>query len=519
MANITYENYTTGLAPAGTLNGTELVPVVQSGSPVKMSLQAINATTRTAAEISAGVTPTNYAYSERDPFRYGATGNGVADDTAAWQSAINVAAQYVKSTSTYTYGTPHVSVRSGYTYLIGSLSLSSGVGLVCDGIAYLIAKNTTGVMIDTPVISSGTTPIYNILVKGLYLFGAGSTGTLVGLRINNCQNPKVEECRFSNFAAQGLLMQSKFDGTGFTGTATSEGCIFEDVRCFNCALAANTIGVRTGQFQIMGTDHEFIQCEAVSALTVTLTGASKFRVSWNIVGVSGSRWVLCKGSVADQGWYLDSNTFDNYFSEPRADANWAEGMVIDGTNNWFEEVEFSSNGQNTNNTYDHLVLTVNANRNYIGSGSFNGIISASVFNRYAITDNNTSPLQPNRVGPMILMRDSVTGGINDVGGCLSVTLPDGTPQNLTGNSATPSVLNGNQPIKDWATSNSAATTITNFTGGFTGMVLRLHIGDANTTIQNNGTNIRTISGANIVTPSVGAIFNFYLTSAGYWQQM
>lgn len=46
---------------------------------------------RTSAEIAASVTPVNYAYQPGDVRRYGAVGNGVTSDTAAFQAAINVA--------------------------------------------------------------------------------------------------------------------------------------------------------------------------------------------------------------------------------------------------------------------------------------------------------------------------------------------------------------------------------------------------------------------------------------------
>ncbi len=45
---------------------------------------------RTAAEIAASVTPTNYAYLPGDVRRYGATGNGSTDDSAAIQAAFDV---------------------------------------------------------------------------------------------------------------------------------------------------------------------------------------------------------------------------------------------------------------------------------------------------------------------------------------------------------------------------------------------------------------------------------------------
>src|SRR6185312_14392267 len=59
---------------------------------------------RTAAEVAAGVTPVNYAYSASpiDPRRYGAAGDGVTDDTAAIQAAINVGS--VEGTEIYIPG-------------------------------------------------------------------------------------------------------------------------------------------------------------------------------------------------------------------------------------------------------------------------------------------------------------------------------------------------------------------------------------------------------------------------------
>ena len=73
----------------------------------------------TAAEAAAGVTPTNYSYPPLNVLRYGATGNGSTDDTAAIQSAIDVA---------YTAGGGVVFVPAG-EYVVTQLEVKAYVTL------------------------------------------------------------------------------------------------------------------------------------------------------------------------------------------------------------------------------------------------------------------------------------------------------------------------------------------------------------------------------------------------------
>jgi hypothetical protein len=56
---------------------------------------------RTAAEIAAGVTPTNLAYQQGDVRRYGADPTGVADSTAAIQNALTVGQDVYIAAGTY----------------------------------------------------------------------------------------------------------------------------------------------------------------------------------------------------------------------------------------------------------------------------------------------------------------------------------------------------------------------------------------------------------------------------------
>jgi hypothetical protein len=84
---------------------------------------------RTAAEVSASVTPTNYYHPEGNILRYGATGDGTTDDTTAIQNAINVQS-YGNHNAVYFPGGVYV-VSALYTYYDASLNTgynNSGAG-------------------------------------------------------------------------------------------------------------------------------------------------------------------------------------------------------------------------------------------------------------------------------------------------------------------------------------------------------------------------------------------------------
>jgi hypothetical protein len=69
------------------------------------SAQAQNCTApcyaRTAAEIAAGVTPTNLAYQQGDVRRYGADPTGATDSTGGIQNALNVGQDVYIAAGTY----------------------------------------------------------------------------------------------------------------------------------------------------------------------------------------------------------------------------------------------------------------------------------------------------------------------------------------------------------------------------------------------------------------------------------
>lgn len=483
---------------------------------------------RTAAEIAAGVTPVNYGYPPLNVLRYeNNTTPGTTDMTAGFSSAFSVCKQLVPSGSNVNWGAVYVTVSSTESYGVSSISIPSGCGIISnDGTAEIIAlSSAAAAVIDTPVLNSGNTPSYDTSIVNIYIHGPGPSGTVSGLRLNNVQEGIVQNVSFDNLPGPALVINSKADGTAYTnmgiatsltGGATSQGLIVIQTRAFNCLQNTGALTQRTGIFNIMGTDNIYSQDSVWNPISRSLSGVNKYSPAWDLVGVSGNRFATDEGSVSDQGWYIDSNSFENFFTNIRALANLAEGLDIAGSTNWFDLLELNGNGQAANNTYDQLVFETSAQRNFVSSGAINNDYGGSNSARYDITDNNTSVGSQNHIGSGVLIKDAATGGINDAGSALSLTLADSVSQRLSTNSTTPSVLNGNQPYKNWITNNTVATTITNFTGGVSGQILLVEGGDSNTTIQ-NGANIKTTSGSNI-SLAISSLVQFRLNSSNVWVQ-
>ena len=98
-----YFSATTGVPePATAVTGTAL-----SQSTIGALLHP-----RTAAEIAASVTPTDYNYLPGDVRRYGAVGDGSTDDTTALQNALNSGERVIKGYPPHTYLVSYVGTKT-----------------------------------------------------------------------------------------------------------------------------------------------------------------------------------------------------------------------------------------------------------------------------------------------------------------------------------------------------------------------------------------------------------------------
>jgi hypothetical protein len=145
---------------------------------------------RTAAEIAAGVTPTDTSQLPGDPRRYGAKLDGTTDDTTALTNWAKLGGQLtlpVAQTALITAAIP----------LVSNTTISA-----CQGAT--IRTATTNISIFTATSQS------NIQIIGLSFLqtAAGTDAFVAHVNLNGCTNCIVEECNFQGCQWAGVWLQS-----------------------------------------------------------------------------------------------------------------------------------------------------------------------------------------------------------------------------------------------------------------------------------------------------------------------
>lgn len=414
---------------------------------------------------------------------YGAVGDGIANDTAAIQAAID----YVESIGGGIVFFPkgeykcNVILKSGVTLT----SLSTGTfGYLPSAFNGVVLKQAaSGFVVDTPATQTTTCAIVGINFSGL---GAGTAGG--GVRFQNTVWCAIKQCQFDNFADQAILKNAGF------------ACVFEDILTTN-VLLNRTRAVVNGCVEMAGGADDFLsRVEANPSLTTGVSDAN-LRVCAIVIKAANCFVSNCVGEFADYGFYT-TNIF-NRFVNCRADLNKGGGFYCGGASIYSNCLSLS-NGQAAANTYDGFRVA--------GQGdSFSNCQS----------ENQSS---------------SVRYGFNDTASFLAVSSRNKYVNcSATGYGTAAFFMEGflgSSPIEpgipvfsDAAIPDTTGTTfivltaaspvtITNFTGGYSGKTIRLR-GNANTTIAQNAT-INTNTGANkLLSATKTYVFTYY---NGIWSE-
>jgi hypothetical protein len=192
---------------------------------------------QTAAEISAGVTPTNYAYQAGDLRRYGADPTGVSDSTTAITNALNSNTVVFDS-----YG-------GGGTYLFTNISIPDGVTLKGQGQEKTIFKTSTA----TQAITLATNADFIHLEN----FKLLQTGSVQGYGIAGINNYWITTRKvwvngfqynlYMSFAIYHSHYDSRFDngqyGVYYYGASGNWNTAWfnNDIVFVNCRAGPNTV--------------------------------------------------------------------------------------------------------------------------------------------------------------------------------------------------------------------------------------------------------------------------------------
>lgn len=473
----------TGMTVAGTAN-----------DPTVAVNFASDATTITGTLTTTAVTPAGLktALPYLNVKAHGATGDGTTNDRVAIQAAIDAANAYDGTVffPPGVYRADGLILKSGVTLLGPQGHHGRAWSVPAIGAATIQAPSTptTTWIIDTEAGAVATA------IVGMNIVGNAATGG--GVRLNSGDYHRVAQVNIYNTAYEGLKIVAGL------------GDRIEDLMIINANLA-RPLAAQSGALWVGGTDHMITRLEIAGT-----PGAAPQPVSTNAycaaIYVPGNvcSFSHCIGELGDVGFYVSGS--GNLFTCCRSDLNYGHGWNVSGSYNQFSSCLSLSNSQATNNTYDGWVVGGNGN-------TFSACVSRTtggVTNkcRYGVNDIGTSltPENGNDYYGMKLI-DTQTAQWNVATSFGNAPVHSNHAPNSTVNLTTQSVAGtGLLNLSGY----TAATTMTNFTGGTQGQTLAV-LGNANVTLQ-HGTSIYTSTGANKLLAG-NKIYRFTLLGAIWYE--
>ena len=409
---------------------------------------------------------------------FGAVGDGVVDDTAAIQNAID----YVSGA-----GGGEVYFPTGTYKTTSSLIAASNVKLYSD-ILFQTGSTTIRSFHDDHTISAGPTAT-QFVIEGLNFLGRITQDSLVYINANNFS---ARHCSF-DFSAKSAIEL----------TGTTVACQIHHCFGMNLVYSRASVPSPIGGLHIDGTDHyiegnEFNcssgQSGSISTdayvCSIYLGGANHF-VTDNI------------GEFGETGIYVAC--VKSRFTGNRADRCMGYGWVITGNSNVFAACQAIQCGTVAANSYDGWKISGNLNRFAACGAPFLGVSTL----RYGWNDETASATQKNEYFGCSCEETTGSGKFFNLSNGGGFTFGSGWYQFNSGTSLDVSGMNSVY------FNYSSPATITAFTGGVSGQTLTLLSNASAVTIQTNA-GIKTVSGSNL-TMAAQIVYQFTYWNSVWYQ--
>lgn len=323
------------------------------------------------------------------PEQYGAVGNGIADDTAAFQAAIDAV----------TAAGGGVIVCTARRYVVGGIVLKTGVLLNGVGggkdsggrrTTLVPPAGFAGWVIDTPA-----TQIVSAGLKGIGIAAtppsSGASPLVGGIRVQN-----GAWCLFEDWTVGGTSLGAFNLVNGVA--CTVRGFLAQNYYQYR-TLASNEAVVYIG-----GTDHTIANGQCNGADNATVYDSTNFyRAAFHLNTYTS--WVFdVNGEFADVGVRVSG--VNNKLIGIRADFNAGRGIEVSGWANILSAVTLIENSTASPGSYDGLYFTTSGVNNVL-QGLTCMSLSSSQLMRYVVNDQS----QPGSTNP-----DHLYANLNQISG-------------------------------------------------------------------------------------------------------